>query len=192
MIFEENNKEYFLQTSPLSSPEELRKGLWLVMAGIDSIPPHIALISEGKYFSVSAKKVEVAAPIENFLKAISRKTVPTLFINIHEKSPLKGRFRGAGEAFSYPTLGNGPHSCLWPVRDFFAQTFSENFSKTEFVFELLAMAKKDNLILECKSLFIPSGSNNPILTQGEGRVRLMKYTKDQIREKINSILKVNE
>jgi hypothetical protein len=178
MMFSENKKEYYLEVSQLLSPEEIQTGLWLVMAGVDDIPPHIALINEGLYYSVSAKKVEVGVPIANFLKAISRKSVPTVFVKI--KAPLSPPIRRIFER--YPTLGNGEHSCLWPVRDVFVEMFSQKYSNATLVFELLAMAEQDGVIEECKSLFVEKG----------GTVILPKYTREQIREKINSILKVNE
>lgn len=183
MIFTENDKEYFLEATQLISPEEIQQGLFLVMAGIDDIPPHIALINDGLYYSVSAKKVEAGVPVANFLKAISRKNVPTLFVAI--KSPLQGRYRGAADFFeSYPTLGNGEHSCLWPVRDFFAEAFSAKYKTATLVFELLAMAQQDNILVGCKSVFVEPSRL--------GRVGGAKYTHKQIREKINSITKVNQ
>src|SRR5581483_9907171 len=124
MIFEQSADNYTLKTSLLLSPEEVQSGLWLVMAGIGDIPPHIALINDGLYYSVSAKKVEAGVPTANFFKAISRKSVPTLFIQFKtERTPPSQVY--AGEAFEkYPVLGPGDHSCLWPVRDVFAKIFS--------------------------------------------------------------------
>ena len=189
-IYIENTDNYSLIVEHLLSPEELGSGLWLVMAGVDDIPPHIALLNEGLYYSVSAKKVDVGTPLENFLKAISRKSVPTLFIKFLESSPQGEDLGGAelGGVFeNYPTLGSGNHSCLWPIRDFFAKTFSEKYSKATLVFELLAMAEQDGLLLDCKELFLAP----PLKGRPGGAVRLPKYTQSQIREKINSILKVN-
>lgn len=187
MIFSENNTEYFLEVSRLLSPEEVQSGLWLVMAGVDDIPPHIALINDGLYYSVSAKKVETGVPIANFFKAISRKSVPTLFVQIKE-SPHLGGVRGAVGAFQkYLTLGNGDHSCLWPVRDVFAEIFSKKYKNASLVFELLKMAQEDSLLLGCKALFAEQLSP-PFKGRHGGAVRLPKYTHAQIREKINSIL----
>ena len=175
-IFSEDKENYSLKISGVSS-EDVNEGLWLVLAGVNDIPPHIALISEGKYYSVSARKVEVGVDMSTFLKAISRKNLPTLFFGIKSTNTM-----GLKEAFQkYPTLGNGPHSCLWPVRDFFAEAFSQEYAKANLVFELLALAQKQQILLECKSLYI------------EGKtITLPKYTSEQIRERINSILKVNE
>ena len=190
MIFSESATNYSLQVKPILSPEELNSGLWLVMAGVDDIPPHIALINEGLYYSVSAKKVDHGTPLENFLKAISRKSTPTIFIrfrlpalHIVDLSKIFKNYPTLGNTIQHSTFSIQHFSCLWPIRDFFAKTFSEKYSKASLVFELLAMAEKDGLIAECKSLFLDSAV--------EGMVTLPKYTHEQIREKINSILKVN-
>jgi hypothetical protein len=176
-FFFENKESYSLKISDTST-EELNSGLWLVLAGVNDIPPHIALINEGSYYSVSAKKVEVGVNASTFLKAISRRSLPTLFVGIRSL-----HLEGLREAFEkYPTLGNGSHSCLWPVRDFFEEAFSPDYKKVNLVFELLALAQKQQIIKECKSMFV----------EEKGIITLPKYTGEQIREKINSLLKVNE
>jgi len=189
MVFTENDSSYSLQAEVINSPEEINSGLWLVIAGIDGIPPHIALINEGRYFSVSAKRVEAGIPLQNFLKAISKRSVPTVFIQLKNVGNKTDLLKSCFE--KYPTLGNGDHSCLWPIRDFSAQSYSEKYRKSEFVFELLAMAQKDNLILVCKSLYIDSLiSSPPQMGRWGGAIVLSKYNHSQIRERINSILKV--
>jgi hypothetical protein len=179
MIFTEDYNNYSLKVNPLQSPEELNKGLWLVIAGVNDIPPHIALIADGKYYSVTARKVKVGEPIDKFLKAISPRSLPTLFVSI--KSSNTDRLK---EIFdSYPPLGNGEHTCHWPIRDFFVRAFSLAFTDATLVFELLSVAQKQGLLLACKSLFVNLNSEAIVLP---------KYTSKQIREKINSILKINE
>ncbi|HXP51903.1 MAG TPA: hypothetical protein VN922_18245 [Bacteroidia bacterium] len=180
MIFTEEDNKYSLKVNPLSSPEELNKGLWLVIAGANDIPPHIALIADGEYYSVSARNVKVAEPIEKFLKAISRRSLPTLFVGI---KPM--HFVGLKEAFrKYPTLGNGEHTCHWPLRDFFSNVYSPEFADVHLVFELLAVAQKQDLLIECRSLFVD--------LKNDKTITLPKYTKEHIKERINSILKINE
>ena len=179
MIFTEDSNNYSLKINPLLSPEELNKGLWLVIAGVTDIPPHIALIADDKYYSVTARKVKVGEPIDKFLKAISRRSLPTLFVSIKSSN-----MSGLKETFEfYPTLGNGEHTCHWPIRDFFVKSSSSEFTDATLVFELLSVAQKQGLLLVCKSLFVDIKSETMVLP---------KYTPEQIREKINSILKVNE
>lgn len=176
--FIEHKENYSLVVEKLQSPDLLNTGLWMVLAGINEIPPHIALINNGKYYSISARKIEVGEPIEKFLKAISRRTLPTVFVGIKPgNEDIEQELR---EAFShYPTLGNGEHSCLWPVRDFFAKAFSPEYASCSLVFELLAITQQQGLLIDCKALF----------DEGDGsQLSLPKYSVAQIREKINSIL----
>jgi len=182
-MFSEEKDRYTLEISQLQSTTDLNKGLWLILAGINEIPPHIALIQNGKYYSVSARKVKLGEPVERFLKAISRNSLPTLFIGIKRCAdiPPMGGLRGAEEFFnSYSVLGNGDHSCLSPISDFFAKNYAAEFANASVVFELLAVAQKQDLLLECKSLFVGLNDKETIV--------LPKYMHKQIREKINSIL----
>jgi len=184
MIFEENKDSYSLHVKPLTSIKVLDKGLWLVLAGLKDVPPHIALILDGKYYSVSVRNVKAGEPVDKFLKAISRNSLPTLFVSI--KAPLHTEFKGGGlqEIFeSYTALGNGEHTCHWPIRDFFAKAFSHEFAKVDLVFELLALAQHNNMLNDCKSIYVNKTTSVVVLP---------KYTAKHIRTKINSILKVNE
>lgn len=198
-MFKEEHNSYSLVATPVTLTTQLYSGLHLVLAGIDGIPPHIALLYNGKYFSVSTRKVDVGIPAENFIKAIKRHNTPVAFVQI--KFPFQDIFTGEQDPMflllsktfgKYPVLGSGQHSCLWPICDFFANVFSPEFSKCSLVFEILALAQQQNLLAECKIMF----TNNTLL-EGDGRVRsetaitLPKYTHDQIRQKIDSLLKVN-
>jgi hypothetical protein len=183
-MFSEEKDRYTLDVSQLQSPDELNTGLWVVLAGINEIPPHIALIQEGKYYSVTTNRVKVDEPVEKILKAISRKNLPTIFVRIKSNNePILSE--ELGEAFSvYPTLGNGEHSCLSPISDFFAKTYSAEFGNKHLVFDVLSLAQKKGMLVEGKALYTDNLDN--------GVLHLSKYSHEQIRNKINSILKVNE
>jgi hypothetical protein len=183
VIFFDDRKSYSLAVKAPISANDLNIGLWLVLAGVSEIPPHIALIENGKYYSVSARKVKAGEPVDKFLRAISRNSLPTLFISI--VPPQTGGSRGAEFCFnSYPVLGNGDHSCLSPISDFFAKNYSNEFANTSLVFELLALAQEQELLLECKGIYLPQLEEE----RNTMRLTLPKYTHGQIREKINSII----
>lgn len=183
-IYSQTKDSYLLKNVSAIETKELKNDLWLVLTGIDNIPPHIALINSGKYYSVTARKVKVGEPIENFLKAISRNTLPTIFVKINMSQPSKALWETLNDIFSkYPTLGNGEHTCHWPIRDFFSLVSSADFKKANLVFDLLEELQAKNMLLECRSIYIDGGRQE---------IELPKYTLGHIREKINSILKVNE
>src|SRR5580704_3436094 len=125
MLFTEYNNNYSLEVSQLASADELNTGLWLCLIGTHEIPPHIALINYAKYYSVTTSRVKAGEPVEKILKAISRKALPTVFVSI---KPGKNVGDTLEKSFtSYPTLGNGEHSCLSPISDFFAKIYSPEF-----------------------------------------------------------------
>jgi hypothetical protein len=73
-------------------------------------------------------------------------------------------------------LSNSENTCLSPIKDFFADFYSPQFSKINYVFELLAQAEKKRMLKECVSLS-PEDSNSNIVT-------LPKYTMAEIKNKI--------
>ena len=179
MLFTEYNNNYSLKVSQLASPDELNSGLWLCLIGTHEIPPHIALINEAKYFSVTTNRIKTGEPVEKILKAINRKTLPTVFVSVKPGKDMAGVLE---ESFtSYPTLGNGEHSCLSPISGFFAKVYSSEFGSQHLVFDVLSLAEKNEMLVECRSLFIDKLDN--------GVLHLPKYTHAQIRHKINSILR---
>jgi hypothetical protein len=64
MIFSEDTASFSLVTVPLTSGEQIKSGLWLVLVGVNETPPHVALVSNNKYYSLSARKVEISKCIK--------------------------------------------------------------------------------------------------------------------------------
>jgi len=194
MSFYENDSSFSLDTTSLDSTEKLGSGLWLVLVGINEIPPHIALISEGKYYSLSARKVDCGTSLERLTNTLERKQIPTLFVNIEEKTTESANAIASsdnyrGEAIPVKSLqkiykdlqplGNSENTCLSPIKDFFAECYSREFTRISYVFELLALCEKKGLLKECLSLYAENTNSN--------RITLPKYTMAQIRNKINTL-----
>jgi len=197
MTFTEDEHSFTLKTTQLKSEDELSKGLWLLLVGIHETPPHIALISEGKYYSVSVKKVENGTPAKSFVSAVKRKQIPAVFIEITSPQTPKGAlnsatqspFRGLGrnESKTINLLSSiysdiqplciTDETCLSPIKSFFTQYFSDEFNDVNYVFELLAIVEKRGMLGDCQSL------NNEI--PNSNSITLPKYSMAQIRKRIN-------
>ncbi len=182
MIFTETENNYILQLKH-GSVEELHRGLWLAIIGADEIPPHIALLCEGLYYSVSVKKTDTGTPLETLLKAVGRHSKPCIFIRItlpegFAAEAFGGLFEKYGPLHSDAgSTGRSPVTCLNPIRDFFTRAYSEKYNRASFVFELLALAQEDGIIERCAGIYI----------EQEKEIILQKYTHREIREKINSL-----
>ncbi len=183
MIFTETENNYILQLKH-GSVEELHRGLWLAIIEVGEIPPHIALICEGLYYSVSVKKTDAGSSFASFLKAIGRRSKPSLFVKI--KPTVSSSDKSIASFFEkYPPLNTvhenaneAPVTCLNPIRDFFANAYSEKYKRASFVFELLALAQQDGFIERCAGIYI----------EQKREIILPKYTHSEIREKINSLM----
>ncbi len=193
MIFFEGDKTFSLKTDSFTSGE-LDKGLWIVLAGVNETPPHIALISDGKYYSVSTKKVDNESPAEIFIQALNRKKIPALFIGIKTGSNViirnETRPNGSSGRAILPNLlfeiykdlqplGVHNETCLSPIKEVFKQYFSPEFTEVNYVFELLALAEKKGLLENCISLNCVTPNSNVIT--------LPKYSMAQIRNRINQL-----
>jgi len=208
MIFSELPNSFSLKASTLASDENLHSGLWLVLVGIDEIPPHIALISAGKYYSLSTRKVDCGTPAERFINTLKRKHISSLFIKIEKEdkgqpqtpkgalnSATQSPFRGLGQNVEDFTsnpdlllrniykdlqpLKNTENTCLSPIKEFFTSYYSAEFAPVKYVFELLAIAQKKELLGDCISLF-PLDNDAKSIT-------LPKYTMEQIKNRIHEI-----
>jgi hypothetical protein len=181
--------------------EQLKSGLWLILVGVNEIPPHIAIINEGKYYSQSARKVDCGTTFEKLMNAIQRKRIPTVLINIgistviarKEAPHFYGMPQHCGTISTnlllekiyknLQPLGNAENTCLTPIRLFFSEYCSDEFKNANYVFELLALAEKKGLLKESVSLFCGDSNSNV--------VTLPKYTIAQIKNKIREISSFN-
>lgn len=177
MIFSELPDSFSFKATSLSSDEILYSGLWLLLVGIHETPPHIALVYDGKYYSLSALKVNNGTPLERFIHIIKRKHIPTLFLRIENNNIITTKLQTIYNGLK--PLKNTQTTCLSPVKQFFAASYSRQFSGINYVFELLAIAEQQGLLKECVSLF-NTQSNLNLIT-------LPKYTVEQIRNKIHEI-----
>jgi hypothetical protein len=190
MIFWENESSFSLEAIPLKSFQELDEGLWLALVGINEVPPHIAILSDSKYYSLSTRKVDCGNSIERILDILYRKNIHTLFIRINTKNKVRNYVVARNEAISINLLlgsiykdlrplNNAENTCLSPVKEFFASYYSEDFSNVNYVFELLALAERKGLIKECSTINTIENESN--------RITLPKYTMAQIRNKISAL-----
>ncbi len=174
MLFLEDNNSFSFSATPLKSIKELEEGLWLLLIGINDVPPHIALAYEGKYYSLTARKLDNGSPLVRLIDTLQRKKIPTLFVHIETNNNILSFLENLYK--DLPPLGNTDKTCLSPIKELFATTYSEEFSKSNYIFELLALAQTKGLLKECLSVFCAPND-----------VTLPKYTMAQIKNRIQEL-----
>ena len=152
----------------LTDLSKLKDGLFLCLIGTNKIPPHIAIIANGKYYSTSVKGVKIGIDNSFLLKIIIKKNTPTLFLKLKEKiNPitLQNCYK------NYPQL-TPAESCLYPIKDYFKALGWET-KHWGFVFNAVDDFIKKNRIVESYAL-----NMEQLLHQQT--FKLTEYTKEDI------------
>lgn len=100
----------------LDRSSDLNAGCFLCIWHADKIPPHIGIISNGKYFSLKVKGKDVDIPVSDIVKLINIKRIPTVFIGVDTDIKLER----IAEIFSEYTRAEASKvSCLTPITEVF-------------------------------------------------------------------------
>lgn len=115
--------------------------IYLVLFHIDKMPPHLGLVVDSKYYSITIKEVELGLKAENIRKLISRKKIPTLIIEIEDD------LKNVKQYYSkYTSLKDESITCLTPIKNYFADQLNTDSESIKVIFDLLDQLKTNNKI----------------------------------------------
>lgn len=125
----------------------VRKGIFLVLLHANRLPPHIGMMIDFTYHSLSIKGAELNIRGEALLKNISLRKIATVMMRI-KKHPVFSN-EHLGECFAemvrqHESLGAGGNTCLSPVKLFFEEFYAIDKGKIDLVFDLLAALRQNN------------------------------------------------
>ncbi|MEO6302508.1 MAG: hypothetical protein ABIP51_04990 [Bacteroidia bacterium] len=158
----------------------LNKDLWLVALYANRIPPHIGLMINGNYNSLTIKGHELNVSHEALLKTISQKKIESVFIKLkknpvfsfdHQLEMLQEMISKFGPVRQYEV------TCLSPIKLFFEQFYAVHNIDEELYFDLMKRMNENEY-------FEFAGSFNFDLHNGF--VELPFYTIDQLNETIKT------
>jgi hypothetical protein len=135
----------------ISLPQDnhLYNGTFLLLLNVYNKPPHIAMMANGSYYSLSVKGVEAGKPAQNIIRSIHIHRTPSLFIQLEETSNNILRIFN-----SYPALDTGLATCLSPVKDFCYQAYSTDLKGVDYIFDLLPRLMNQKKVEGCFSLYL--------------------------------------
>ncbi len=162
---------YQLNISDKFSEEQLLKGLYIVIIHATRKPPHIGIIIDKHYHSLTIKGHEINIPVEVLIRNTSQRKIPTLFVKI-KKHPIFS-VGYLSELFisnvkQFPIVDTGLATCLSPVKLFFDDVFNIPMNKVNYLYELLPLLESEELIESTSSLFVDEKNYQlPIYTFSE-------------------------
>ncbi len=161
------------------SENDLMKGLYIVVVHATRIPPHIGLIADEKFHSLSIKGQDINSSIVALIKNSTQRKIPSLFIKIRPHSSfsetyLKEHFITNIQQF--PKVDIGVATCLSPLKLFFNEVYNVAMNDINYLFELIPRLYSDGLIENISSLFVD-----------EKKYQLPVYTEIEINAGITQV-----
>lgn len=159
--------------------------LYLIIFHADKKPPHLGLIWNKLYFSLTIKGSEIEIPIDEKLEIIGKRKIPCLFLEIETPKASRFLLKELKEVFnSYPPLTNKT-SCLEPIADFFYKIFQLR-ADSPLLHGMIDALQKQHLLIESFSLHLRLTNNKTfelpaydanIISKRINRLSLLEKTK---------------
>ncbi len=134
---------------------KLQKNLWIVLLHANRIPPHVGLIINGNYNSLTIKGHELDIDLDVLLKTISQKKIETMFIKLvhhpvfsydYQLQIFKEYIKKFNQVKAFEA------SCLSPIKLFFQEFYALQLNETELLFEFMQRLQTNNYLDNVQSL----------------------------------------
>ena len=137
------NKDY--------KPDELKKGIYLVLLNANHLPPHIGLLIDSVYHSLTIKGQELNINGGVLLKNISLRKIATVFIKLKKHPVFSNQF--LNETFIeqvklFDRVNEVENTCMSPIRLFFDEFYALPKENIKLIFDLLRGLKENDFIDE--------------------------------------------
>lgn len=169
---------YTLTVSEKTSQQDLSKGTWLVVLHATRIPPHIGILIDGNYNSLTIKGHELNVSLEVLLKMIQQKKIETLFIQLKKHPVFSTEYqKEICQLYiqQFTQVKPNEASCLSPVKLFLQEFYAVSLNEQELLFELVERVKQNQYITSVLGLNI----ENKVDEQNE--ISLPIYTNQELQ-----------
>lgn len=169
---------YTLTISDSFNQEELLKNTWLVVLHASRTPPHIGVLINGNYNSLTIKGHELNINSTVLLKTIQQKKIETLFIQLKKHPVFSSDYQKEICQYyiqQFNQVKVNEASCLSPIKLFLQEFYAIQENKNELLFELVERLKQNQYI----SLTLGLNINNKI---ADKEFSLPMYSNKQLQE----------
>lgn len=143
-----------------------KKRTYILLIRPENVPPHLALMVQGQYFSMSVKGHSLGDEGQIWLDKLSRKKIPVLWVEVDNLSTglVQSKFEQ-----SIKDTALGQVTCLHPIKTIFEVQAS-------FIFELLPQLSNHNKVIAYA--MTPKANN---------QITIPEYTTEEILQYIKSL-----
>ena len=131
------------------APDRIKKGVYLVLLNANQVPPHIGLLIDNMYHSLTIKGQELNINGNVLLKNIALRKIATIFIKLKKHPVFSTNFMN--ETFIeqvklFDKVNEDANTCMSPIRLFFEEFYAIPKENVELIFDLLTALKENDFI----------------------------------------------
>ncbi len=163
------------------SDTTLSKGLFICLLHIHRVPPHIGLVIDGNYHSLSIKGIETNVTVAALIKTIQQQKIKAVFLELNAHPVFSTDHLNSifiETLKKYPRIISNEVTCLTPIRDFLNEFYALNSPVKDMIYDVLKRLSSNNFILRAYSLN---------LSLENGILDIPVYTQEELGKKINDI-----
>jgi len=169
-----------IPTKPFSELH-LHKGIYICLLHAKRVPPHIGIIINGVYHSLTIKGAEPSVSLKALLKTIELKNIETVFFKVEMHPIFSADYLNS--VFleilkKHPKIVSSQVTCLTPLKAFFHEFYTVEGEENDMIYTFLKQLLNNNFILEAYSLN---------LTQQNNQIEIPVYSQNELNEKIKTI-----
>lgn len=173
--------KYKIKIDKSFDEQDLSKGIFIAVIHATRIPPHIGMIVDKSYHSLSIKGQDINTPIAALIKNSNIRKIPTLFIKIKSHPTFSSTYMR--EHFitnvqQFERVDVGVATCLSPIKLFFEEVYGISMKQVNYLYELLPVLETEGLIETISTLHID-----------ETNYQLPAYTNKEINAGIELVRK---
>lgn len=171
--------KYQFAFKEIGSSDNFSKGLWLVVLHASRIPPHVGLMFNGNYNSLTIKEQELNVSKEALLKTISQRKIDALFFKI-VKHPVFSTdyqlqvFQEQVKKYNY--VEQGVATCLSPLKLFFEEFYAIKNNNMLF-YDFLEVLNENDFISDVIGINVKTHI-------GDGIFKFETYSTEQLESRI--------
>jgi hypothetical protein len=150
-------KTYQLKINKSFNEADLQRGMFLTILHATRTPPHIGLIIDKQYHSLTIKGSELNVATTSLVRTIHQRKIPSLFIQLiphptFSAAYLKEHFILNVEQF--PKVDVDVATCLSPIKLFLEETYMLSLKQINYLYELVPFFDDAKLIESISALYI--------------------------------------
>lgn len=157
----------------------LNKGTWLVILHASRIPPHVGLMIDGNYNSLTIKERELNVKAEALLKTISNKKIEALFLKLVKHPVFSSDYQLSTfqeQLNQFTSVKQNEATCLSPLKIFFEEFYAVRNKKEQLFYDFADELFRNDYISQAIGLNIQNADN--------GVFNLPHYTNEELQDRI--------